>query len=198
MKNIFPWRRKVMFRVDPERPEPEELKRRFRKRLLKSAFIVAITLLGIPVFRDRLPAMASARLVREFAEWLGDSQTLAASFRAPVMIRFDAQSGTWQRWFFASTASDCRSPETSAIYPAEYFSPEENQPAIWTASWLGKNIQTLCYHPQTGWSIESTALVAQPILISASPQEDGALGRSDRIRWIALSGEGQIALLGNR
>lgn len=181
-----------MFRADPEAPEPEELKRRFRARVMRLTLLGCVVLLAIPVTRDRIPAIESARAARLFAEFAAESEYLVALNRAPVLLTLDKSAQTWKRLLLPAGAKDCSHAEESHT-PAQSM----EFPAFrWEILSGTKHLNSICFHPLTGPSVEGAD--AETLLVTVSPLEDLAQNREDRARTVELSLRGSRILLGTR
>jgi len=154
------FRRKTIFHVEDALPDPEELKLRFRRRVLLLTFVGFLAVLSIPVARDLQPDLAARSQTRRFADRILEARTLASVGRAPVSLELDGDSRTWKRVFHARDA-DCASPASA---------PEE--------SWNSEVSWKLQVQKSTGETFSGRSLCLHPsqgLLLDAVPVADGKL-----------------------
>ncbi|MGZ3704429.1 MAG: hypothetical protein ACXWP1_00290, partial [Bdellovibrionota bacterium] len=89
------FRRNTIFHVEETIPDPEELKLRFRRRILLCALTGFIAVLGAPVARDLHQNLNARAEARRFAEHMLTARTLAAESRVPVALDLRAVTQGW-------------------------------------------------------------------------------------------------------
>ena len=183
------FRRNIIFRAEMA-ADPDEPRWRFRRRMVVLAVFVAIFFLGIPVFRERMPAGRAAKAARIFAQDLMDSRLLVAQSRKAVMLHLDKRSKQfWERE--ASVKLDCTSMGHGAL--VEHLGTTG---VVWRALLDGKDIEQLCYHPFDGLLVDSQPLKGRSLFILVGPEEDLRLNRTDRIHYITVKNYGSDIGLG--
>lgn len=91
------FRRTTIFHVEESLPDPEELKLRFRRRVLLVTFFAFLIVLGAPVVRELRPFLSGRVEARRFAERMLEARTLASVSRAPVSLEISADGQAWKR-----------------------------------------------------------------------------------------------------
>lgn len=163
------FRPRTIFHVEDSLPDPEELKLRFRRRILLLTFIGFLIVLGIPVFRDLRGNLEARAEARRFAEWLVESRTQAAVGRIPVSVDYLPAEHSWMRVHHAP-GENCS---------LEAMGPPERQ-ASGTVNWklqvqqeTGETLPAvhICLHPQNGMMLDGVAMKDSKLLITASPEQ---------------------------
>jgi hypothetical protein len=159
------FRRKTLFHVEASLPDPEELKLRFRRRVLLLTFVGFLVVLTIPVARDLKPDLATRNSTRLFAEKILETRFLASTSRAPISLELEADGHSWKRVFHAQ-GDDCTIPTAG---------PEES----WSTPTVGWKLQvkkedgdtysgrTLCLHPTLGLMIDKVPIGEGKLLVTA-------------------------------
>lgn len=158
------FRRKTLFHVEETLPDPEELKLRFRRRVLILTFIGFVAVLAIPVARDLRPDLATRKGAREFAEKLLETRVLAAQSRAPIALELAEDGKSWKR-VFHGVGQDCAS---------HVAGPEEIWPSdiSWKLQVQKEGGETyggkaLCLHPTLGLLLDSVPVENGKLLVTA-------------------------------
>lgn len=164
------FRKRTLFHVEERLPDQEELKLRFRRRILIGAVLGFLIVLGFPVFRELRPELEARRETRWFAQTLLDARLLAARSRAPVTLRLEGDK--WKRAQLQS-GTHCA---TKTLGPG----PEE----VWEkphVSWRlklqrpsGEPVEgtELCVHPLEGLKLGGEAVGEGTLLITATPKTE--------------------------
>lgn len=159
------FRRRTLFHVEERLPDQEDLRLRFRRRMLASAVLGFLLVLGFPVYRELHPELRARRETRRLAEALLESRLLAARSRAPVALRIVDRR--WERSFL-SPGSGCNDPSPSPVQSWESAA----------VSWLLKLQRAngepvlgtqLCLHPLKGLLLGDEPVGEGTLLISAQP-----------------------------
>ena len=156
-----------------KRKEIEELKLRFRRRILGFAFLAFMIVLGAPVARDLRATLHARAEARRFTEQLIEARTLASAMRSPVALELGADSQNWKRVFYAASEScGLESPGPVAPIPSEGVIWKLQAQQEGAGSVPGRK---LCWHPSRGLLLDSVPVDQGKLLISlASVEESGA------------------------
>jgi len=172
LMSIF--RRKTIFHAEDALPDPEELKLRFRRRVLLLTFVGFLAVLSIPVARDLQPDLVARSQTRRFADRILEARTLASVGRAPVSLELAKDNRTWTRVFHARD-TDCASPASA---------PEEswNSQVAWKLQVQKSSGETLsgrslCLHPSEGLLLDSVPVAAGKLLITAFTEPETGLAK---------------------
>lgn len=159
------FRRKTLFHVEETLPDPEELKLRFRRRVLILTFLGFLVVLAIPVARDLRSDLSTRKGARLFAETILETRLLAARSRAPISLEMEPDSKSWRRVFHARGSSDCA---TGNIGPEEYF-PSEISWKLQVQKEGGETYggRVLCLHPTLGILLDSLPVENGKLLVTA-------------------------------
>jgi hypothetical protein len=158
------FRRKTLFHVEETLPDPEELKLRFRRRVLILTFLGFLVVLAIPVARDLRSDLATRKGARIFAEKILETRMLAASSRNPISLELEPDSKSWRRVFHAR-GNDCTA---GSIGPEEYF-PSEISWKLQVQKEGGDTYggRVLCLHPTLGILLDSLPVENGKLLVTA-------------------------------
>ena len=160
---MFFWRKKTLFHVEESLPDPEEVKFRFRRRILGLTFIGAVSILAIPIFHTLQADLATQKDLRLFASLLMDSKLLSAQTRNPVSLELSADGSSWKR---SLHTHDCHS---KASANAEVW-PFELQWKLQLKTQAGELVtgNILCVHPLKGVELNDTPIDGGQLLVSAA------------------------------
>lgn len=167
------FRRNTIFHAEDALPDPEELKLRFRRRVLLVTLLAFLGVLGAPVARDLQPYLRGRAEARRFANAMLTARTIASASRMPVALELGKDGQTWQRKLYLAT-DDCEreAPGPVASVHGEGITwklqaQQENGEAV-----IG---QKLCWHPSKGLLLNTVALANAKLLVSlAGKDEAGA------------------------
>ncbi|HEY8279182.1 MAG TPA: hypothetical protein VIH99_06150 [Bdellovibrionota bacterium] len=166
------FRRNTIFHVEESLPDPEDLKLRFRRRVLLVSAIAFLTLLGFPVARELRTNLNARSEARRFAESMIKARTLATVSRVPVALEIAPDRQGWVQAFYTSgesCGSEAPGPRTLINTEGVFWklqAQQENGTAI-----SGKK---LCFHPRKGLLLDSVALDEGKLLVTLSGSEEGA------------------------
>jgi hypothetical protein len=169
------FRKNTIFHVEESLPDPEELKLRFRRRILIFSLLGFLLVLGTPVARDLRPNLNARAEARVFAERMLEARTLAAISRMPVSLEIAPDKQGWRRAFHAqgeNCAAEAPGPSLSFSTEGEFWkvqAQQENGSAV--------SGHTLCWHPVRGLLLDSVPLGDGKLLVSLSTSEGGAAVR---------------------
>jgi hypothetical protein len=166
------FRQRTIFHAEDSLPDPEEIKLRFRRRILWLTFFGFLLVLAIPVIRDLRSNLEARSEARRFAQWMIEARTSAAASRAPVALHYNASTNAWTR-------SPCAAGTNCS---AEVPGPAEQWPASearWTLQYQPAAGETLsakriCFHPNVGLELDSSAVTDGKLLITVLPGSEGA------------------------
>jgi hypothetical protein len=166
------FRRNTIFHVEETVPDPEELKLRFRRRILLCASLGFLAVLGAPVARDLRPNLHARTEVRRFAEHMLSARTLATEARVPVGFELSPNRQSWsQENYVAGATCGVAASGPSAHFSSEGFTwklqgQQENGTAL--------TGHKLCWQPGRGLLLDSTPLEAGKLLITLiGPGDEG-------------------------
>lgn len=158
------FRRKTIFHVEESLPDPEELRLRFRRRVLLLSAVVFVGVLSIPVARGLYPDLTARAEARRFALRFLDTRLLASQARAPVSLDLTDDSRGWRQVFHAS-AEQCGSakPGPEAYWRADGLS--------WKLQGQRENGETfsgrsLCLHPTQGLLLDGVQIGGGKLLVT--------------------------------
>jgi hypothetical protein len=164
------FRPRTIFHVEDSLPDPEELKLRFRRRILLLTLLGFLIVLTIPVFRDLRGNLEARSEARKFGEWLLEARTQAAVGRIPISIDFDPAARSWMRTRHVPGES-CG---------AEALGPKEIR-ASGAISWklqvqqeTGETLpaKQICLHPLRGLILDGVPMKEAKLLITATPEQE--------------------------
>lgn len=163
------FRRRTLFHVEERLPDQEDIKLRFRRRVIACALVGFVVVLGFPVLRELQPELHARRETRWLAQLLLESRLMAAKSRAPVALRVNG--GKWERLILAKGAG-CK--DLAASTPAQVWESEgvNWQLKLQRASGDPMVGSSLCVHPLEGLLLENEAVAEGTLLISANPVAD--------------------------
>ncbi len=166
------FKKSTIFHVEESLPDPEELKLRFRRRVLIASLLGFLLILGAPVVRELQPNLQARAEARRFAEQILVARTLAAISRLPVSLQIAPDRQGWRRAFHASGEScggELPGPERQIITEGIWKIQAQQENGIAVIS------QTLCFHPIKGVLLNSEPVGEGKILVSliSPPQESG-------------------------
>ncbi len=167
---MFPFRKRLIFQVDEAMPDPEELKFRFRRRVLLLTLLGALCLLGFPVLRELRPYFSAKLTARRFAQVLLDSRLMAIQNRKPIVLEMDPQDA--HRWIRTVHESDDHC-EAAPRLPAENISTDD---VHWELRYQNadseevRSTNKLCFHPTLGLVINGSPLNQGRLLVSGFPE----------------------------
>jgi|GEM_PF-5198950 len=158
------FRRNTIFHVEESLPDPEELKLRFRRRVLMLTVCGFLAVLGAPVVRELRPYLHGRVEARRFAESMLEARTLASKARVPVSLEIDPGGQTWKRKFYApSSGCEKETAGPVAALPASGV--------IWKLKAEQENGESvtghkLCWHPDKGLLLDTVPLANAKLLVS--------------------------------
>ncbi len=162
------FRRNTIFHVEESLPDPEELKLRFRRRVLLVTLCGFLAVLGTPVVRELRPHLQARVEARRFAENMLEARTLAAHSRMPVALELDAAGQSWKRKIYAPS-EHCEK---------EIAGPVHSLPASglgWQLKAEQENGESvtghkLCWHPGKGLLLDTVPLANAKLLVSLAAE----------------------------
>jgi hypothetical protein len=167
------FRRNTIFHVEETLPDPEELKLRFRRRVLLAATAGFLLVLGAPVARDLKANLHARAEARRFAERLLEARMLAAVSRVPVALEVSSDRQGWNEIFYANgDTCGVEAPGPRATLPTEGVVWKIQAQQDSGAPVSGRR---LCWHPRRGLLLDSTPLDQGKVLVSLGmiPEEGG-------------------------
>lgn len=158
------FRRKTIFHVEDALPDPEEIKLRFRRRVLLLTFVGFIAVLSIPVARDLKGDLLARNQARIFGERILETRKLASIGRVPVSLELGDDSRSWRR-VFHEKENQCSAPVAgpSETWPSEIAWKLQVRKAN-GESFSGRN---LCLHPSQGLLLDMIPISDGQLLITA-------------------------------
>lgn len=171
------FRRNTIFHVEESLPDPEELKLRFRRRVLLLTVCGFLTVLGAPVVRDLRPYLHGRVEARRFAESMLEARTLASKARVPVALEVDSTGQIWKRKFYAPSQG-CEKETTGpvGVLPVSGVSwklkaEQENGESV--------TGHKLCWHPGKGLLLDTVPLANAKLLVSLASEVTEGGGPQD-------------------
>ena len=165
------FRRKTIFHAEEALPDPEEIKLRFRRRVLLLTFLGFLLVLAIPVARDLKTDLTARAETRKLGERILETRTLAAKARAPVSLELADDNRTWRR-VQHGPGERCDNP---APGPRLEWSTEEVSWKLQVQKESGETIsgRTLCLHPLAGVELDTDPVGQGKLLVTASKATGG-------------------------
>jgi hypothetical protein len=159
------FRRRTLFHAEERLPDQEDLKLRFRRRIVLCALLGFLLILGFPVFRQLHPELLARRETRLLAQLLFDSRLLAAQARAPVALRLNGTQ--WERSLLTSGAKCGDASNT----PVQIWSASNMQWQMKLQRKVGDPLlgTLLCLDPNAGLLLNEEPIADGDLLISAQP-----------------------------
>jgi len=189
-------RKRTIFHVEESLPDPEEIKLRFRRRIMLLSFLGAIGILSIPVLKDLEDSLRIKQELRKLSDYILESKKLAARTRRPVLLTLSEEGRNWSR--FQSLKSD------SCEVDKRGNAPESLQTNFsWSLnlkSQAGESVQStsLCFHPILGALIGNIVLGDSQLLLSARTGDPSAQSESYKAAYLLISRSGdEIQFAGN-
>jgi hypothetical protein len=160
------FRRKTIFHAEEALPDPEDLKLRFRRRVLLLTFVGFLVVLGIPEARELRTDFEARAETRRLAEKILETRTLAALARRPVSLRLDDDNHSWRREFHAPGAG-CGEAAPGA---RTEWSTAEIAWKLQVQKSGGETVsgRVLCLHPLEGIELDSAPIADGKLLVTAS------------------------------
>ncbi|MGZ3693764.1 MAG: hypothetical protein ACXWQO_06160 [Bdellovibrionota bacterium] len=162
------FRPRTIFHVEDSLPDPEELKLRFRRRILLLTFLGFLIVLAIPVFRDLKGNIEARSEARQFAEWLVETRTQAAVGRLPISVDYDPAIHAWNRIHHApgeNCALEAMGPPEQKISGAVTWKLQVQQETGETLP-----ARHICLHPLLGLLLDGVPMKDGKLLITALPE----------------------------
>ncbi len=157
------FRKNTIFHAERANPDAEELKIRFRRRVLGLTFLGFLLILGVPVVRSIQLDLSARNNARLLAQVFVDSRSLAALSRSPVSLALSTDGKTWERRFHLP-GEDC---SQLAEGPSQLFLFDNAwKVQMKTSSGESKQGQLICLHPQKGVLLEGEPLQSGALLIA--------------------------------
>ncbi len=184
------FRRNTIFHVEESLPDPEELKLRFRRRVLLITLAGFLTVLGAPVVRELRPFLQSRVEARRFAESMLEARTLAAVSRVPVALELDPDGQTWKRKFYTPSES-C---ENEAAGPVATLPVSGLGWKLKAEQGNGESITgtRLCWHPRKGLLLNTVPLANAKLLVSLTAEVLEGAGHRDLAYLLVTQGGAEL------
>lgn len=165
------FRRKTIFHAEEALPDPEEIKLRFRRRVLLLTFLGFLLVLAIPVARDLKTDLKARAETRKLGERILETRTLAAKTRSPVSLELADDNRTWRRVVHAP-GERCDNP---APGPRVEWNTEEVSWKLQVQKESGETIsgRTLCLHPLAGVELDADPVGQGKLLVTAAKEAEG-------------------------
>ncbi len=160
---IFPWREKAIFRASEVPLDADEIKLRFRRKFLRFSILVGISILAIPLFREKMPGFRADRQIRVFAKEVLEARAIASRTRAPVVLSALANQESWTKQELP-IGSSCLLKAPAKDAPSILNASLEGM--FWRALFLSENdssglgvpVSEVCFDPHQGVILDSKPL----------------------------------------
>ena len=160
------FQRKTIFHTERIAPSLEELKFRFRKRVMLFSFLGFIALMGFPVTKSLIPELFAYLDLNHLTLELLKTRSLAIQSRTPYLMELNSAGTEWS----ISPRQGLRCEESS-------YGPHQ----IWKISrtvWglerrfegQWKEAKKICIHPSEGIFIDSTPMGEEEIHLSGTAE----------------------------
>jgi hypothetical protein len=165
----------------------EVRERRNRRGWIVLTGLLFLILSAIPVILEQGPRWKSLSLARQVASELNRVRRDAALLHEPMNVRL-----VFDEWMTiqVSRVKSCQDEAPASLYRQERLDPRAQAKFRWADSeiaqkfGLEKMVQSLCFDPIRGWSIEGQ----EPVGIAIFPVRDLAEMREDRAAVVWVSG----------
>lgn len=164
------FRRNTIFHAEDALPDPEEIKLRFRRRVLLVTLATFLGVLGMPVVREIQPFLRGRAEAGRFVRAMLEARTLAAMSRRPVSLELGKDGQGWQRKVHLSTETcDREAPGPVITLPAEgiVWKLQAQQESGEVVSG-----QKLCWHPANGLLLNTVPLANAKLLVSLTGRNE--------------------------
>jgi hypothetical protein len=159
------FRRNTIFHVERSSPDAEDLKLRFRRRVLGLTFLGFLVILGLPVVRELSTDLITRNNARILAEKFIESRALAISARTPISLALSSDGKSWERKFHLDS-EDCSIPMEGPFEVWQFENHWKIQMKI--GSGETKTGSQICWHPRKGILFDNTTLEGGTLLIAAN------------------------------
>ncbi|MCO5143324.1 MAG: hypothetical protein M9962_09570 [Oligoflexia bacterium] len=162
------FRKKTLFHVEQQITDPDEIKLRFRRKILGLTIVFALLLLSIPVFRSTSARLEARSEARKFAEWFLSSKVLSSQNRTSISMHWIKEKKIWERRIHPKD-TDCRETSSSVYGPYQFLGGSNE--FDWNIK-LASNDQTsmesttLCIDPKQGLVINGSQVADTPLLVA--------------------------------
>lgn len=158
------FRKSTIFHAEENAPDPEDLRLRFRRRVLLTAAIGFLLVLGFPVLRDQKKSLLLRSEARHLAERLLDTRLLAVRHRHPISLGI--KNDRWVRTFHLE-GNDC---EQTSMGPEERWEGKEVQWHFRLQAESGESFdgKQLCLHPLFGLLLDQTPVAEGKLLATGN------------------------------
>lgn len=165
------FRRKTIFHAEESLPDPEELKIRFRRRVLITAAVAFAAVLSVPVARDLYQDLRARAEARDFAVRFLDSRLLAAKSRGPVALEL-ADDGRHWRQVPHGRGDSCATPVPG---PEDHWGTDELRWKLQGQKETGETFtgRSLCLSPFSGLHLDGTAVASGRLLVTVLREAEG-------------------------
>ena len=187
------FRRRTIFHAEDSLPDPEELKLRFRRRILLLTFFGFLLVLTIPVVRDLKSNLEARVEARKFADWLMESRTFAAMARAPISLEFNPAARVWVRTPQVA-GPDCA---TEAAGPVEQRGSKEVSWKLQVQQESGETLpaRRICFHPSMGLVLDSVPIKEGRLLITVQSEGESTEAESKPAYILVTAGGADLQVL---
>lgn len=164
------FRRNTIFHAEDALPDPEEIKLRFRRRVLLITLLAFLGVLGAPVVRELQPFLRGRAEARRFAETMQEARWLAAVSRMPVGLELARDGQSWlRRTYLSAESCEREAPGPAVSIPAggvawKLQAQKDSGEAV-TGS-------RLCWHPARGLLLNTVPLADAKLLVSLSGRDE--------------------------
>ena len=164
------FRRKTIFHVEESMPDPEELKIRFRRRILIATLVGFFLILSVPVIHTLKPQLHLRNETRILAEKIMEARLYSMQSRMPISLQLDSDNQSWKRIFHIPgivTANDCFA---EVMGPYEVMGPQGVHWNLRLRKENGEEVagRILCVHPLLGILLDSTPLNQGTLIVTAT------------------------------
>jgi hypothetical protein len=167
------FRKRTIFHIEDNAPEEEELRKRFRRRVLFLGLIFFLTLTAAPMVTSMVVDFQAMSEIRKVAQMIQRVREVSMTERVAVQVEWLPER---QEWGLYRTASG----ESCAVArkgPPEPFSNSGIQWKFRLKLVSGEAVEgkTICFDPKAGLALDGYAVEKGTLLLTAALQQQPSM-----------------------
>lgn len=196
--SLFPWRRRALFHVSDAPLDPDELRLRFRMRVLKISFLVGMATLGYPVLLGKQESFRTDREARRFMEVLLEARLQSSTRRTPIGLQL-VDHNSWQITEYPGS-EDCDANSPNRVMKEKFSQDEMTWRPLFlengNTTGIGADVSQICFHPVRGLLVDSKPLESGWLYLLVAPKTEMAANNQEQIRQVVLTNFGSEIQVG--
>lgn len=189
---LFKWRDRAIFRVTAAPLDADEIRLRFRKRVVRLSFLIGIAILAFPILKEKRAIFQTDREVRRVERAVIDARMRAAELRHPTGLELIGRD-SWQVTEYPG-ADTCDASFAGQVKLEKIEQSEITWRPLFLdkgdTSGIGSDISRFCFHPVLGVLVDSKALDLGWIYLLVAPKDEALANNKDYIRQLVISNSG--------